>query len=127
MGGWVAVDTTGTGCVSMCVCASQTPLWGMDAIPDQLCWKILFHSEGLGKGAWEAFRLSHGEQGGAAWAAELVLAWAVSTGSSDGIWDHFLSASSLCQHGAGSPAPHPNITAQAAQKTPGCSKPIDTH
>lgn len=88
MGGWVAVDTTGTGCVSMCVCASQTPLWGMDAIPDQLCWKILFHSEGLGKGAWEAFRLSHGEQGGAAWAAELVLAWAVSTGSSDGIWDH---------------------------------------
>lgn len=114
----------------MCVCASQTSLRGMEAIPDQQRRKALFHSEGLGKGAWEAFGLSRREQGGAAWAAELVLGWAVSMGSSDGTWGFtVLSASSLSQHKAGSPAPHPDITAQAAQKTPISSKPnpIDTH
>lgn len=97
----------------MCVCASQSSLREMDVIPDQLRWKTLFHSEGHGKGAREAFRLSRGEQGGAAWAAELVLGWAVSTGSSDSTWSFTVpSASSLSQCRAGSPAPHPDITAQ---------------
>lgn len=114
----------------MCVCASQTSLRGMDVIPDQSRWKTLFHSEGHGKGAREDFRLSRGEQGGAAWAAELVLGWALSTGRSDGTSDFtVLSASSLSQHRAGSPAPHPDITAQAAKKTSISSKsiPTDTH
>lgn len=111
----------------MCVCASQTSLREMDVIPDQLRWKALFRSEGHGKGAREAFRLSRGEQGGAAWAAKL--GWAVGTGSSDSTWGFtVLSASSFSQHRAGSPAPHPDITAQAALKTPISRKsnPIDT-
>lgn len=98
----------------VCLCKPDLPA-GDGCDPRQLCWKTLLHSEGLGKGAWETPRLSLGA-GGTAWAAELVLGWAVSSDGTLGFT--VLSASSLSQGRAGSPAPHPHITAQAAQQTP---------
>lgn len=126
MGGWAAVDTPlAQGCrlcVHVCLCKPDLPAGdGCDPRPTALGSR--FHSEGLGKGAWEYFGLSRGEQG-RAWAAELVLGWAVSTGSSDGtLGSAVLSGPSLSQCRAGSPTPHPDSTAQAAQNTPISSKP----
>lgn len=61
MGGWGAVSPTthsplaqglyhrAAGCAYTCVCASQTSMLGMDAIPDQQCWKTRFYPVGPGK------------------------------------------------------------------------------